>query len=164
MAHKIFVSYKYADSLVYQDPDLKNNPDICGEDKALTPRHYLNAMSSILSDEAIEKWEPDGVDVIGGVCDQEISNGKGKYPCQHEGDVVADEVEKCGTGGAGNGMVVILVVHVVVFFLVYETVRLGDFRLEDFRRGDIRLGDVRLGDVRLGDVRLGDSKLGDVRL
>lgn len=63
MAHKIFVSYKYADSLVYQDPDLKNNPDICGEDKVLTPRHYLNAMSSILSDEAIEKWEPDGEDL-----------------------------------------------------------------------------------------------------
>lgn len=63
MAHKIFVSYKYADSLVYQDPDLKDNPDICGEDKVLTPRHYLNAMSSILSDEAIEKWEPDGEDL-----------------------------------------------------------------------------------------------------
>ena len=66
----------------------------------------------------------DGVDVIGGVGDQEVSNGKRKYPCQDEGNVVADEVEKCGAGGAGNGMVVFRVVHVVVFFLVYETMRL----------------------------------------
>lgn len=66
----------------------------------------------------------DGSDVIGGVGDQEVSNGKGKYPCQDEGDVVADEVEKCGAGCAGNGMVVFRVVHVVVFFLVYETMRL----------------------------------------
>lgn len=66
----------------------------------------------------------DGGDVIGGVGDQEVSNGKGKYPCQDEGDVVADEVEKCGAGCAGNGMVVFRVVHVVVFFLVYETMRL----------------------------------------
>lgn len=87
--------------------------------------------------------------MIGGVGDQEISNGKGKYPCQHEGDVVADEVEKCGTGGAGNGMVVFRGFHVVVFFLVYETTRLGDVRL-----GDIRLRDLRLGDLRLGDFRL----------
>jgi len=66
----------------------------------------------------------DGGDVIGAVGDQEVSNGKGKYPCQHEGDVVADEVEKCGAGGAGNGMLLFRVVHVVVFFLVYETMRL----------------------------------------
>lgn len=72
----------------------------------------------------------DGVDVIGGVGDQEVSNGKGEYPCQDEGDVVADEVEKCGAGCAGNGMVVFRVVHVVVFFLVYETMRLRDFRPE----------------------------------
>lgn len=71
--------------------------------------------------------------MIGGVGDQEISNGKGEYPRQNEGDVVADEVEKCGAGGAGNRMVMILVVHVVVFFLVYETMRLGDVRLEDLR-------------------------------
>lgn len=71
--------------------------------------------------------------MIGGVDDQEISNGKGENPRQNKGDVVADEVEKCGAGGAGNGMVVILVVHVVVFFLVYETMRLGDVRLEDLR-------------------------------
>lgn len=60
----------------------------------------------------------DRCDVIGGVGDQEVSNSKGKYPCQHEGDVVADEVEKCGAGGAGNGMVVFRGFHVVVFFLV----------------------------------------------
>lgn len=62
----------------------------------------------------------DEVDVIGGVGDQEVSNGKGEYPRQDEGDVVADELEKCSAGCAGNGMVVIL----VVFFLVYETWRL----------------------------------------
>lgn len=80
----------------------------------------------------------DGVDVIGGVGDQEVSNGKGKYPRQDEGDVVADEVEKCGAGCAGNGMVVFRVVHVVVFFLVYEAMRLGDVRLRDFRLRDFR--------------------------
>lgn len=74
--------------------------------------------------------------MIGGVGDQEVSNGKGKYPRQDEGDVVADEVEKCGAGCAGNGMVVFRVVHVVVFFLVYEAMRLGDVRLRDFRPED----------------------------
>lgn len=59
----------------------------------------------------------DGGDVIGGVGDQEVSNGKGKYPCQDEGDVVADEVEKCGAGCAGNGMVVFRVVHMWWFIL-----------------------------------------------
>lgn len=45
--------------------------------------------------------------MIGGVGDQEISNGKGEYPRQNKGDVVADEVEKCGAGCAGNGVVVV---------------------------------------------------------
>lgn len=71
--------------------------------------------------------------MIGGVGDQEVSNGKGKYPRQDEGDVVTDEVEKCSAGCAGNGMVAFRVVHIVVFFLVYETMRLGDVRLRDFR-------------------------------
>lgn len=112
--------------------------------------------------------------MIGGVCDQEISNGKGEYPCQHEGDVVADEVEKCGAGGAGNRVVIFRVVHVVVFFLVYETMRLGDLETLDFETLDsetldsetldLETLDFRLGDFRLGDVRLGDSRLGDVRL
>lgn len=53
--------------------------------------------------------------MIGGVGDQEVSNGKGEYPCQDEGDVVADEVEKCGAGCAGNGMVVFRVAHIVVY-------------------------------------------------
>lgn len=57
----------------------------------------------------------DGGDVIGGVGDQEVSNGKREYPCQDKGDVVADEVEKCGAGCAGNGMVVFRVVHIVVY-------------------------------------------------
>lgn len=57
----------------------------------------------------------DGRDMIGGVGDQEISNSKGEYPRQNKGDVVADEVEKCGAGGAGNGMVVFRGFHVVVY-------------------------------------------------
>lgn len=91
--------------------------------------------------------------MIGGVGNQEVSNGKGKYPCQDEGDVVADEVEKCGAGCAGNGMVLFRVIHVVVFFLVYETMRLGDVRLRDFRLRDFRLRDFRLQDFRLRDFR-----------
>ena len=68
--------------------------------------------------------------MIGGVGDQEISNGKGENPRQNEGDVVADEVEKCGAGGAGNGMVVFRVVHVVVYpscFLKMADVRCRTF-------------------------------------
>lgn len=86
----------------------------------------------------------DGVDVIGGVGDQEVSNGKGKYPCQDEGDVVADEVEKCGAGCAGNGMVVFRVVHVVV----YPSCFFEDGRLQtsDFR---CQMSDVR---CRMSDV------------
>lgn len=53
--------------------------------------------------------------MIGGVGDQEVSNGEGEYPRQDEGDVVTDEVEKCGAGCAGNGMVLFRVVHVVVY-------------------------------------------------
>ena len=34
---------------------------------------------------------------------------------QDEGDVVADEVEKCGVGCAGNGMVLFRLVHIVVY-------------------------------------------------
>lgn len=82
----------------------------------------------------------DGVDVIGGVCDQEISNSKGKYPCQHEGNVVANEVEKCGAGGAGNGMVVFRGFHVVVYpscFLKMTNVRCQTsdirYQMSDFR-------------------------------
>lgn len=71
--------------------------------------------------------------MIGGVCDQEISNGKGKYPCQHEGDVVANEVEKCGAGCAGNGMVVFRGFHVVVYpscFFEDGRHQMSDFRLQ----------------------------------
>ena len=75
--------------------------------------------------------------MIGGVGDQEISNGKGEYPRQNKGDVVADEVEKCGAGGAGNGMVVFRVIHVVVYpSCFFEDVRLQmsdvGFRTSDF--------------------------------
>ncbi len=77
--------------------------------------------------------------MIGGVGDQEVSNGKGKYPCQDEGDVVADKVEKCGAGCAGNGMVVILVVHVVVYPSCF------------FEDGRLQTSDVRL---QISDFRL----------
>lgn len=80
----------------------------------------------------------DGVDVIGGVGDQEVSNGKGKYPCQHEGDVIADEVKKCGARCAGNGMVLLRLVHVVVYpscFFEDGRLQTSDVRcqMSDFR-------------------------------
>ena len=73
--------------------------------------------------------------MIGGVGDQEVSNGKGEYPRQYEGDVVADEVEKCGAGCAGNGMVVFRVIHVVVYPSCFERWQTLDVRLQisDFR-------------------------------
>lgn len=82
--------------------------------------------------------------MIGGVGDQEVSNGKGKYPCQDEGDVVADEVEKCGAGCAGDGMAVFRVVHIVVFFLVYETRRLWTLDLETLDPKTARLKKITL--------------------
>lgn len=88
----------------------------------------------------------DGVDVIGGVGDQEVSNGKGEYPRQDEGDVVADEVEKCGAGCAGNGMVVFRVVHVVVYPSCF------------FEDGRLQTSDVR---CQMSDVGL---QISDFRL
>lgn len=85
----------------------------------------------------------DGGDVIGGVGDQEVSNGKGKYPCQDEGDVVADEVEKCGAGCAGNGMVVFRVVHIVVYPSFFERWQTSDFRLQMSDVG-LQISDFRL--------------------
>lgn len=57
MKTKIFVSYKYNDSQVYQDHSLPDNAT------EITPRYYLNALSPILSDISIEKWEKDGEDL-----------------------------------------------------------------------------------------------------
>lgn len=94
----------------------------------------------------------DGVDVIGGVCDQEISNGKGEYPRQNKSDVVADEVEKCGAGGAGNRVVIFRVVHVVVFFLVYETMRLGDSETLDLETLDLEMLDSETLDLETLDL------------
>ena len=73
--------------------------------------------------------------MIGGVGDQEVSNGKGEYPRQDEGDVVADEVEKCGAGCAGNGMMVFWVVHVVVYPSYFGRWQISDVRcqISDFR-------------------------------
>lgn len=72
----------------------------------------------------------DGGDVIGGVGDQEVSNGKGKYPRQDESDVVTNEVEKCGAGCAGNGMVVFRVVHIVVYPSCLEKWQTADVRFQ----------------------------------
>ena len=88
----------------------------------LVDEHTLPIEAFIEDKGHVDQWYPevlvDGCDMIGGVGDQEISNGKGEYPRQNKGDVVADEVEKCGAGGAGNGMVAFRGFHVVVFFLV----------------------------------------------
>ncbi len=65
MAYKIFVSYKYNDDSVFQDPSIKRQYDIWNAmiNKKLTPRDYLNTMGQLLSDYAIEKWEADGEDL-----------------------------------------------------------------------------------------------------
>lgn len=63
MSYKIFVSYKYADTQVFQDSGLRKNPDRGNASKKITPRDYLNALSFKLSDVAIEKWEPEGEDL-----------------------------------------------------------------------------------------------------
>lgn len=64
MAYKIFVSYKYADGTVFQDPGIvKGKHNLWNAYEPVTPRDYLNAMSDILSEVAIEKWEPDGEDL-----------------------------------------------------------------------------------------------------
>lgn len=98
----------------------------------LVDEHALPIESLIEDKGHVDQRYPEilvnGVDVIGGVGDQEVSNGKGEYPCQDEGDVVADKVEKCGTGCAGNGMVVFRVVHVVVYPSCF--LKMADFRLQ----------------------------------
>ena len=65
MSNKIFVSYKYYDTDVYQYRDLEKiqNPNSNIEDKHVTPRSYLNKLSEILSEYAIEKWEKDDEDL-----------------------------------------------------------------------------------------------------
>lgn len=68
--------------------------------------------------------------MIGGVGDQEVSNGEGEYPSQDEGNVVADEVEKCGSGCAGNGMVVFRGVHIVVYPSCFRKWQTADVRFQ----------------------------------
>ena len=67
MANKIFISYKYYDKGVYQDPLLDKIPDpvwpFYGDSGYVTPRSYVNELSNVLSGYAIEKWEKDGEDV-----------------------------------------------------------------------------------------------------
>lgn len=65
MSNKIFVSYKYYDINVYQNPDMDKiqNPSPFYYDENVTPCSYLNYLSSVLSDYAIEKWEKDDEDL-----------------------------------------------------------------------------------------------------
>lgn len=67
MAYKIFVSYKYWDTSVYQDNELNliKYPGLLpyGIEEKVTPRSYLDEMSNILQDNAIEKWEQEGEDL-----------------------------------------------------------------------------------------------------
>ena len=67
MANKIFISYKYYDKGVYQDPLLDKIPDpvwpFYGDSGYVTPRSYVNELSNVLSGYAIEKWEKDGEDL-----------------------------------------------------------------------------------------------------
>lgn len=65
MSNKIFVSYKYYDVNVYQNPDLDKipNPSPFVYDEKVTPRSYLNYLSRVLSDYAVEKWEKDDEDL-----------------------------------------------------------------------------------------------------
>lgn len=60
---KVFVSYKYGDSHVFQDPWIKRRSLIWDNYERVTPRHYLNAFDQILAGIAIKKWEPDGEDL-----------------------------------------------------------------------------------------------------
>ena len=68
MANKVFVSYKYYDTTVYQDSRLDRiiNADrglFAGTIGHVTPRSYLNELSKVLDGYVIEKWEQDGEDL-----------------------------------------------------------------------------------------------------
>lgn len=67
MANKIFISYKYWDDSVYQNPfyDKINNPRFPNTPMfaKVTPRSYVNQLNTVLSDYAIQKWENDDEDL-----------------------------------------------------------------------------------------------------
>lgn len=68
MANKVFVSYKYYDTSVYQDSSLDKIIDAnrglyAGIIGFVTPRSYLNKLSNVLDGYVIEKWEQDGEDL-----------------------------------------------------------------------------------------------------
>ena len=61
---KVFASYKYWDDSVYQYAGLDLIPHpLYSFIKSVTPRSYLNALSTILSDYSITKWEDDDNDL-----------------------------------------------------------------------------------------------------
>ena len=68
MVNKVFVSYKYYDTSVYQDGLLDRILDdnrglYAGTIGFVAPRSYLNELSNILDGYVIEKWEQDGEDL-----------------------------------------------------------------------------------------------------
>ena len=68
MINKVFVSYKYYDTSVYQDSTLDKVIDAsrglyAGTVGYITPRSYLNELSNVLDGYVIEKWEQDGEDL-----------------------------------------------------------------------------------------------------
>ena len=58
MSKKIFISYKYLDTSVYQDTTLDKIPipGLFAFD-AITPRSYVNYLEKVLEDYAVAKWE-----------------------------------------------------------------------------------------------------------
>lgn len=67
MANKIFISYKYWDDSVYQNPnyDKINHPSYPNTTffAKVTPRSYVNQLNIALKDYAIQKWENDDEDL-----------------------------------------------------------------------------------------------------
>ena len=63
MSKKIFISYKYADDSVYQNSKLDKIEINNSNAKVVTPRSYLNYLSELLADYAIQKWENDKEDL-----------------------------------------------------------------------------------------------------
>lgn len=129
----------------------------------LINQHAPGIQAFIQDENHVDQRHPEelvnGCDMIDVACNQKVPDGKGQGSCQDKGYVVADEVEKCGAGGAGNRMVVILMVHVVVYPSCFLDARyqMSDFRFQtsDFR---LQMSDVR---CRMSDIGY-RSRMSDV--